>query len=185
MYSIHSTYVADCPDSIAEQCRKLCHDDSEMQQLFGRIASGSVHEHERRWVIAYAWIGGNRSVVTVVGWASATDWFVANDTRRQVQVFVAKEHRGSGIGTALCACLGDLVTKYSGPVCVFSPRAMAIAKRLGWKADQYKSTDDGWIGVGSTDGRRIGTGHDDAGLHAPAPEVRSVPLASDEAGEAT
>lgn len=159
MYSIHAMRAADLPEFVAEQCRRLCHDDSEMQCLFGRIASSSVHSHEENWIIAYAWTGGWHGV-SVIGWASATDWYVGKETRRQVQMFVADDHRGRGLGTALCVCLGDFATNSTGPVCVFSDEALSIAKRLGWKANQYTSTDDGWIGVSTTDGRNIGTGTD-------------------------
>jgi len=184
MYCITTTYLLEMSEHAAEQCRSLCHEDSEMQQLFGRVADGTVHPHEERWIISTAFSCGGRSM-GIIGWASATDWFVANGKRLQVQMFVAAPHRGNGIGTALGACLGEFVTKHTEPVCVFSDHAMAIARRLGWRADQFKSTDDGWIGVGTTDGRSVGTGPDDAGLHDAAPQVCGVPLACGEDGQAT
>ena len=122
--------------------------------------------------------------VGVVGWASATDWQVGDETRRQIQVFVAQHYRSQGIGFALCACLGKEATRDKGNLCVFSPEALRIAARLGWKATQYTHVDDGWIGVATTDGRVIGEPNA-AGLHAPASEVRDLPLAREQDGEAT
>jgi GNAT superfamily N-acetyltransferase len=182
MLNIHCLPAGEIPEFIAQQCRRLCHDDSEMQQLFGRMIDGALADHERLWPVAYCWVRTRHSI-GVIGWASATDWHVGNEVRRQVQLFVATTARRRGVGTALCVCLGSSVSKDNEPVAVFSREAMSIAKRLGWKANQYKSTDDGWIGVASFDGRRGREGSDSAGVHDAAPTVRSVPLARREKGQ--
>ena len=182
MISIHSLRVADLSEYVAEECRFLCHRDSEMQSLFDRVP-WDLEPHEGEWVVSYAYVNGARGA-TVIGWASATDWFVGRETRRQVQIYVSKHYRRQGIGSALCACLGRVATKDKGHICVFSPEALRIAARLGWQATQYTHVDDGWIGVATTDGRVIGESNA-AGLHAPASEVRDLPLAREQDGEAT
>lgn len=182
MLNIHCLPAGEIPEFIAQQCRRLCHDDSEMQQLFGRMIDGALADHERVWPVAYCW-AGNHHAISVIGWASSTDWYVGNEVRRQVQLFVATAARRRGIGTALCVCLGSSVSKDNEPVAVFSKEAMSIAKRLGWKADQYKSTDDGWIGVASSDGRRGRGGADSTGVHAASSKVCDLPLARREKGK--
>jgi GNAT superfamily N-acetyltransferase len=184
VFSIHTLRVPDVQECIAEQCRNLCHEDSEMQRLFSRVMSSDWQAHEEQWVISYAFVGGKNGT-SVAGWASATDWFVGGEVRRQVQLYVDKHYRNRGLGTALCVCLGQRVTKDMGHICVFSPEALRIASRLGWKATQYKHTDDGWIGVATTDGRIIEPRSNDAGLHAPASEMRGLSLACGEEWEET
>ena len=163
------------PSFIASQCIKLCHEDSEMQQLFKRIATQRVAESDRDCILSYAWKETHKGL-RVVGWVSLTYWEVGNERRPQVQMYVAMQYRSRSLAHAMCACMHEEVTKHS-LVCVFSDYALNIARRLGWRANQYKAVDDGWIGVGSTDGEFIGTGADSAGLHATAPEVCNLPLA--------
>lgn len=171
---------------VAEQCAaRLCHAESEMQGVFSRIALLSLSQRERAWMIAYAWQPHEDDVQYVVGWVSVTEWDVGDETRIQVQGYVSEEFRERGVASALVACLCHDMPAAKLPVAVFSKEFFAIAKRLGWKATRYRHAHDGWIGVETTDGRSIGAGADATGIHADAPEVRSVPLASHEAGEET
>lgn len=149
--------------------------------MFYDISEGSS---TRMGLVAYAWLDAEDEI-EVVGWATITLWQVGDEERVQLQVYVAPAYRRKWLATALCACLTHDMphSTTSARLCVFSPEVMQIARKLGWHARQYRSVDDGWIGVAETDGRDIGAGADEAGLHADAPEVRSVPLASEQAGE--
>ena len=181
MISIHSQRLADIPPAVAEECAELCHEGSEMEGVFLRLARGQIVPSDEEGFVAYAWAGYAKHGQTV-GWVSLTFWIVGNDKRPQVQVYVAVPYRSRSLATALCACLHDEATRHS-LVCVFSDEALSIARRLGWRANQYRSVDDGWIGVGSTHGAFIGAGDDAAGLHAAASEVCDLPLAGGEEGQ--
>lgn len=171
---------------VAEQCAtRLCHEDSEMQGVFRRISLLSLSERERSWMIAYAWQSSEDEIQHVIGWVSVTEWDVGDETRIQVQGYVDKDFRECGIASALVSCLCHDMPVSKLPVAVFSQEFFSIARRFGWKATRYRYAHDGWLGVETTDGRRIGAGADEAGLHVDAPKVCGVPLASDEAGEAS
>lgn len=184
MINIHTQPLVTVPDFIADGCADLCHDGSEMQGMFDDIAHGV---YDRIGVMAYAWMESDADIPDIVGWATVTEWLVGDEIRVQLQVAVAEPYRRKGLATALCVCLTHDMPNAttSSRLCVFSDEVMRIARKLGWHARQYRSVDDGWIGVAETDGRDIGTGPDQERLHADAPEVRSVPLASEQAGEAS
>lgn len=183
MINIHTQPLDTVPAFIADSCAELCHADSEMQAMFRDIAEGTSH---RMGIVAYAWLDADEEI-DVIGWATVTLWQVGDEERVQLQVFVAPAYRRKGLAFSLCVCLTHDMphSTSSARLCVFSDEVFRIAKRLGWHARQYRSVDDGWIGVAETDGRDIGAGADEAGLHVAAPEVRSVPLASEQAGEET
>jgi hypothetical protein len=183
MINIHCMPLDCMPAYIASACADLCHSDSEMQSMFNDISEDSS---TRMGLVAYAWLD-DEDEVEVVGWATITLWQVADEERVQLQVSVAPAYRRKGVATALCACLTHDMphATTSARLCVYSDEVMRIARKFGWHARQYRSVDDGWIGVADTDGRDIGTGADEERLHADAPEVRSVPLASEQAGEET
>ena len=173
----------------AKHCRdRLCWEGSEMQHLFERMIQHSLTVTERGWRIAFARVqpGYFDDEFEVVGWASLTEWKVGDEVRLQAQGFVDEKHRGKGIATAMVVALcHDLPMHQS--VAVFSPEFFSIAKRLGWIATRYKHVEDGWIAVESTtvEGGDSGRGSDAGGIHAHAPEVRSMPLAGEQTGEAT
>lgn len=173
----------------AQHCRDhLCWDDSEMQRLFDRIIQHSLTLQERGWRIAFARVqtGYFDDEVEVAGWVSLTQWTVGDEVRLQLQGFVAEKYRGKGVAGAMTVALcHDLPMHQS--VAVFSPEFFSIAKRLGWIATRYKHVEDGWIAVESTtvEGGDSGRGSDAGGIHAHAPEVRSMPLAGEQTGEAT
>lgn len=189
MIQIHATTVVNMPGFAAEQCAdELCWDNSESQALFRKISAGQVTDRERGWMVGYAVIEPERwddDEYRVIGWVSVTEWTVGEETRLQVQGYVRREMRNQGIANALVACVCHDMPRTQLPVAVFSTEFLHIAKRRGWNATQYRSVDDGWIAVASTQGGDSGAGPDDAGLHAPASEVRGLPLAGDPAGEAT
>lgn len=171
---------------VAEQCAaRLCHDESEMQGLFNRTALLSLSPREGGWMIAYAWQSNEDEVQHVIGWVSVTEWDVGDETRIQVQGYVDREFRESGLASAMVACLCHDMPKTQLPVAVFSREFFAIAQRFGWNATRYKKITDGWLGVDSTDGRNIAGRTDPAGLHAAAPEVRGMPLAREQEGQET
>jgi GNAT superfamily N-acetyltransferase len=160
--NIHAITAEQMPAHIAEVCTGLCWPDSEMQRLFNRIAEGELSDSERHWMIAYAWLApGDDDQIVVAGWASVTEWRVGDTVRMQVQTFVAGPYRRKGIATAMLVCLTHDMPTDTSPVAVFSDEVMRIARRLGWKAEQYKSVDDGWIGVATTEGRCCGRGSDE------------------------
>jgi GNAT superfamily N-acetyltransferase len=186
MINITADIAVNIHPHVAEQCAaRLCHDESEMQGVFNRIALLSLSERERSWMIAYAWQPHEDEVQHVVGWVSVTEWDVGDETRIQVQGYVDPAFRERGLASAMVACLCHDMPKTQLPVAVFSREFFAIAHRFGWNATRYKHVTDGWLGVATTDGRGIAGRADEAGLHAHAPEVRSLPLARDEAGEET
>lgn len=186
MINITCHFAIDMPVYMAEQCAdRLCWKDSEMQGVFRRIAARALQPSEHGWQIGCAWKWDEVDEIVVVAWVSVTDWRVANENRVQVQGFVAKDMRRRGLASAIVACLAHDMPKTELPIAVFSDRFFAIARRAGWKATQYKSLDDGWIAVAHAGGGSSGRGSDPAGVHAAAPEVRGVPLARDEEGEAT
>lgn len=188
MWNIHAMVAARVPSVVASQCaEQLCWEDSEMQRFFRRIISHSLTVAERNWMMAFATetqLDLLDDELSVIGWVSVTEWLVGDEVRIQVQGFVHPEFRGKGLATAMVVCLCHDMPKSEKPVAVFSDEFFRIASRMKWNAIHYRSTDDGWLGVRSTDGREIGTGSDAAGLHADAPEVRDLPLACDEMGEA-
>lgn len=137
------------PPLVAHQCELLCHEGSEMQQLFRRARTMTLGNDEKGWRLSYATYWTRDDTLIVAGWASLTDWHVEGGRRPQAQGFVAPTHRKSGIATALCVCLTHGLTKDELPVAVFSEEFGAIARRLHWPCTQYKSVDDGWIAVAS------------------------------------
>lgn len=154
MLNIHAMTAAEVPAFIAERCTLLCKSDSQMQRLFDRIASGDLHENERGWMIAYAWLApAMEDDVTLVGWCSVTEWQCDGSLRMAVQAFVLPDYRRRGIATAMCVCLAHDMPTHTSPVAVFSDECMRIARHLGWRADQYKQVEDGWIGVATFEGR--------------------------------
>lgn len=179
MIDIHTDRAMQVPPFIAQQCIPLCHDDSESQSLFRRIAARELAPHERDFTVAYAW-NHDHGAVTVIGWATLTTWLVGTELRPQVQCYVALAHRSRRIATALCVCLSDEVSKNTSPVCVFNGFVMSIAKLLGWNAAEYRAIEDGWIRVGDTGGQQD---QSDAGVHAAAHTVCGLPLACGETGE--
>jgi hypothetical protein len=148
MLSISVTTVAELSPLVAQQCELLCHEGSEMLDLFRRVRCESLEPQERGWRIAYARTMRD-GVLMVIGWASLTDWYVAGERRPQAQGFVAPAHRKRGIATALCVCLTHGLTTDELPVAVFSEEFGAIARRLHWPCTQYKSVTDGWVAVAS------------------------------------
>lgn len=184
MINITADIAINIHPHVAEQCAsRLCHAESEMQGVFSRIALLSLSERERSWMIAYAWQPHEDEVQHVIGWVSVTEWDVGDETRIQVQGYVDQDFRERGLANAMVACLCHDMPTTRLPIAVFSKEFFAIALRLGWNATRYRYVTDGWLGVDTTDGRNIGAGADQAGLHVDAPEVRSMPLARDEAGE--
>jgi hypothetical protein len=170
---------------VAEQCAaRLCHDESEMQGVFNRISLLSLSPREREQMIAYAWQASDDGQ-HVIGWVSVSEWVVGNETRIQVQGFVDQEFRERGLASALVACLCHDMPATRLPVAVFSKEFFAIAQRFGWNATRYRYATDGWLGVATTDGRYSTRRIDPAGLHADAPEVRGMPLAREQEGEAS
>jgi GNAT superfamily N-acetyltransferase len=157
-----------------------------MQRLFDHLANDMPAGVWTPGTIAYAWLAATRDrpAIRVIGWASLTEWRVGNEVRPQVQMYVAPDHRQRGIATALCICL-SAESSQDKPLCVFSDEAVAIARRLGWWAAQYKKVEDGWIGVGVVEGRVIGSGDHAGRVHDAAPEVRDLPLASAAEGAAS
>lgn len=181
MIAIHTCKLSELPSFLAIQCVSLCHEESEMQSVFRRIASQSMTAGDSECFLAYAWVD-RATGVRVVGWVCVSYWLVGAERRAQVQMFVAEEFRQRRLATAMCACLHDEVTTHE-VVAVFSPEALTIARRLGWRANQYRSVDDGWIGVGSTDGEFSTGGHDAAGVHAAPSAMCDLPLACGEEGQ--
>jgi GNAT superfamily N-acetyltransferase len=181
MIQIHTTTAVNLPGYAAEQCAgELCWDNSESQSLFRRICAGELTDRERGWMVGYAVIEPEHwddEDYRVVGWVSVTEWVVGDEERLQVQGYVRHDMRKQGIASALVACVCHRMPTTNLPVAVFSPEFLRIAKRRGWNATQYKSVDDGWIAVASTQTPDTGAGPDSAGVHADAPEVRGVPLA--------
>lgn len=188
MIQIHTCIAHQVPIWVAQQCAEsLCWDESESQALFQRIARMELPERERGWMIGYAVIEGRDwydDEDEVVGWVTVTEWVVGQETRIQVQGYVRRDMRQQGIASALVACLCHDMPKSSLPVAVFSKEFFRIAQRRGWRATQYKSVDDGWIAVATTEGRDCGGGSDTGGVHAAPSEVRDLPLACDEKGAA-
>lgn len=189
MLNIHTMIAARVPAVVAHHCaEQLCWEESEMQRFFRRIVSHSLTVDERQWLVAYC-VETQQDFLddelSIVGWVTVTEWVVGDEVRIQVQGFIDPEWRGKGLATAMVACLCHDMPRTSNPVAVFSDEFLHIAQRMKWNAVQYRSTDDGWIGVATTDGRVIGAGSDEERLHAPASEVRGVPLARDEEGEET
>jgi hypothetical protein len=160
MLNIHAMPVIEMPCYIAEQCRGLCNDGSEMQGLFDRVALLSLREQDYAARIAYCW-SRDGDDLEVIGWASISEWAVGDEVRIQAQGFVHEDYRQRGIALAMCIALTHDLPRESLPVAVFSPEFFRIAQRLKWNATEYTLVDDGWLGVGSTDGRRIGTGTDE------------------------
>lgn len=186
MINISTDIAINIHPHVAEQCAaRLCHEDSEMQGVFQRISLLSLSDRERAWMIAYAWQPSEEEIQHVVGWVSVTEWCVGDETRIQVQGYVDGDFRERGIASALVACVCHDMPATKLPVAVFSKEFFKLAVRLGWNATLYRHTTDGWLGVNSTYGRGSDAGSDQAGVHADAPAVRSLPLASDEAGEET
>lgn len=189
MIQIHACIAHQVPVWVAQQCaEELCWEESESQALFQRISRMELQDRERAFMFAYAVIEGHDwydDEDEVIAWVSVTEWVVEQETRIQVQGYVRRDMRKQGIASALVACLCHDMPKSALPVAVFSREFFRIAQRRGWTATQYKSVDDGWIAVASVGGRDGGTGPDSAGIHAPPPEVRGVPLARDEEGEAS
>ena len=156
MLNIHTMSAAEVPCYIAEQCRNLCNDGSEMQGVFDRIALLSLREQDHSARIAYCWQGGDDDDgPQVVAWASISEWRVGMDTRIQAQGYVHKDYRQRGLATALCICLTHDLPRSSLPVAVFSPEFFRIAQRLKWSATEYTLVDDGWIGVGTVERREV------------------------------
>ena len=175
MINIFSMPVGHMAPWVAEQCRVLCNDGSEMQALFYRVCYGSLRMEDHGTLVAYAWQvldddamlayacgdPGADPACEVVGWVCLSEWKVNGEGRVQVQGYVKHGHRGSGIAFALCAVMTHLMPKDQLPVAVFSPEFTRIAKRLGWQATEYKLVDDGWIGVGTVERRDIRTRADE------------------------
>lgn len=156
MLNIHTMSASELPCFIAEQCRNLCHDGSEMQGLFDRIALLSLHDSDHAARIAYCWVhGDDDDGPTVVAWASVSEWRVGEEVRIQSQGFVAEGYRQRGLATALCICLTHDLPRDALPVAVFSPEFFRIAQRLKWNATEYTLVDDGWIGVGTVERREV------------------------------
>ena len=149
MMDISTRYLSEISHLVAHQCELLCHEGSEMQQLFRRARTTGLTAQEKRWRIAYATYWTKDDTLMVAGWASLTDWHVEGERRPQAQGFVAPTHRKRGIATALCVCLTHGLTKDELPVAVFSEEFGAIARRLHWESTQYKSVDDGWVATAS------------------------------------
>lgn len=188
MLQIYARIAHHVPVYVADQCAStLCWEDSESQSLFQRIALLELTERERVWMVAYALIESPdwEDEDEVVGWVTVTEWVVGEETRIQVQGYVRRDMRKQGIASALVACLCHDMPKSELPVAVFSKEFFRIAQRRGWRATQYKSVDDGWVAVATTEGRDSGRGSDAGGVHDAPPEVRDLPLACDEEGEAT
>jgi hypothetical protein len=165
MLTITATTLSDISPFAAHQCELLCHEGSEMQQLFRRARTAGLDAQEKCWRVVYATYWTMDDTLMVAGWASLTDWHVEGERRPQAQGFVAPTHRKRGIATALCVCLTHGLTKDELPVAVFSEEFGAIARRLHWESTQYKSVDDGWIAVASfaSPQGRDGTAGDDQG----------------------
>lgn len=189
MLTIQAMVAARVPSVIAHHCaEQLCHEGSEMQRLFRRIISHSLTVDERNWMIAFCTEAPADLLddeLCVVGWASVTEWHADGQVRMQLQGFVSPPFRDRGIATAMCVCLCHDMPCSPNPVAVFSDEFLCVARRLHMNAVQYKSVDDGWIGVAAIDGRRSRAGANEGGVHAAPPEVRSVPLALNEIREAT
>lgn len=187
MLHIDTTTVSHLPRLVAAQCVLLCHEGSEMQDLFSRVWLAACEQHERDWLIAYAWYSPEQeSASRVVGWVSLTQWSTEGHLLWQLQGFVDEGHRHRGIATALCVCITHGVPKDQLPRAVFAEEFGAIARRCGWTCSQYKHVDDGWIKVASfglPEGRDGGEGTHHERVHDAAPTVRHLPLACDEARE--
>ena len=166
------------PQWLAEQLTSLCKPGSEMQQDFQAVADGHRHlvPSEVRWCIAS--VGNEAFEMTPVAWVSSSIWH----SMQQIQGFVHEDYRQRHLATALAALLllGDSLR--DSPLAVFSPEFERIGRSLGYTdVRHYKRVPDGWIRVEFADRRP--DGDDQAGLHAPARPVRSVPLAGETAGE--
>lgn len=164
------------PPSLAERLVDLSWEGSEMRGYLTLLASGGKDTLPDEFSMSVASISEDDDM-RPIGWASAYFW----SGMWQLQVYVHEDYRSRGLGTALSSLLllDDVVR--CGPLAVFHDHCFGIAKTLGF-ADvrQYKSVGDGWIRVEPRHER--GAGADPAGLHAPAPEVRDMPLASGEEG---
>jgi hypothetical protein len=163
MLSVTVNTIAEISPFAAHQCELLCHEGSEMQQLFRRARTVALEAHEKCWRIAYATYWTKDDALMVAGWVSLTDWHVGGEKIPQAQGFVAPAHRKSGIATAICVCITHGLTTDEMPAAVFSEEFGAIARRLRWQCTQYKSVDDGWIAVASFASPQggDGTGGDD------------------------
>ena len=160
MLNIHAMTADELPCYIAEQCHALCNPGSEMQGRFQRLSMLSLNESDHSARIAYCWACGDEDGPEVVAWACISEWPVGDEKRVNVQGFVREDYRRTGVATSLCVCLAHDLPKDRLPVAVFSPEFLKIAKRLGWRATEYRLVNDGWVGVATTDGRDIGTGTD-------------------------
>lgn len=187
MLHIDTTSVAHLPRLVAAQCVLLCHEGSEMQDLFSRVWLASCEPHERDWLIAYAWYAPEQDQQSrVVGWVSLTQWSTEGRLLWQMQGFVDESHRNRGIATALCVCITHGVPKDQLPQAVFAEEFGAIARRLGWACSQYKHVDDGWIKTASfavPEGGDGDEGNLSQRVHAIAPTVCDLPLARNAQGE--
>lgn len=163
MIDIKCCRLADLPTGIAYQCRELCHAESEMQLLYGRLLIGALAKEEESYLIGYATYPvsvGDDTGVIVAGWVSLTDWMVDGKPVPQLQGFVAPKHRACGIATSLCVCLLHGMPKEKLPAAVFSDEFFCIARRLRLSVTQYKHVQDGWVAVASRvngDDSRTGT----------------------------
>jgi len=161
LINIHSTNATEMPCHIAEQCHEMCKPGSEMQGLFHRVAMLSLEDIDYLAVVAYAYLNDPDDGATVVGWCVISTWQVGEEQRVQAQGFVRPDYRRRGLAGAMAACLTHDFPHEEVQIAVFSPEFLSIAKRLGWQATQYRLVEDGWIGVGTADGRDIGTGTDE------------------------
>lgn len=156
MLNIHSMSAAEVPCFIAEQCRNLCNDGSEMQGVFDRIALLSLREQDHSARIAYCWLASlDDDGPEVIGWASVSEWHVGSEARIQAQGYVHQDYRRRGIALALCVALTHDLPRDRLPVAVFSREFFRIAQRLDWNATEYTLVDDGWIGVGTVERREV------------------------------
>lgn len=156
MLHIHTMPASEVPCFIAEQCRNLCNDGSEMQGVFDRIALLSLREQDHSARISYCWRAtDDEDGPEVLGWASVSEWRVGTETRIQAQGFVHEDFRQRGIAIAMCVALTYDLPRERLPVAVFSPEFFRIAQRLKWSATEYTLVEDGWIGVGTVERREV------------------------------
>jgi hypothetical protein len=174
----HTFDVDTLPQWMAEQLTGLCRSGSEMQADFQAIADGHRHLVPSALRLCVASVGNEAFEMTPIAWVAASVW----NCMQQLQGFVHEDYRQRHLATALASLvlLGD--TMRDSALAVFSPEFERIGKSLGYSdVRQYKRVPDGWIRVEFADRRP--QGDDEAGLHAPARPVRSVPLADETAGE--
>jgi GNAT superfamily N-acetyltransferase len=160
MFNLYSMLAGEMPALIAVQASSLCWEDSQMQGVFSRIASGRPTQEDCDIAVSYAVVVDDDGM-SVIGWASIGSWEYKGEKRREMQAYVRDDHRRQGIGFSLVAAAAHGMPRSTLPVAVFSEECMRIAQRLGWAVERFICCDDGWVRVAAAEGRSSGGGSDE------------------------